>query len=117
MKPWGISTHIDLYQCDEATVKSKEDISRFVLELCDLIKVKAWGDMQIEHFGDSEEIAGYSVVQLIETSCITGHFVDSNNSAYIDIFSCKAYDVQMAVQFTKDFFQAKKIEYKMLKRI
>jgi len=56
---------------------------------------------------------GYSVVQLIETSCVSGHFAEDSNSVYIDIFSCKFYEQDKAVEFTKDFFKGKKVKFKV----
>ncbi len=42
----------------------------------------------LEHFATHDlSKAGYSLVQLIETSPITGHFVDKNGDAYLDVFS------------------------------
>ena len=51
----------------------------------------ACGEPKIEHFAaNNPNAAGFSLVQLIETSSITGHFVDLNGDSYIDIFSCKS---------------------------
>jgi S-adenosylmethionine/arginine decarboxylase-like enzyme len=43
------------------------------------------------------EAAGYSLVQLIETSAVTGHFCDASGDAYLDVFSCKDFDAQVAI--------------------
>ena len=43
------------------------------------------------------QAAGYSLVQLIETSAITGHFCDASGDAYLDIFSCKDFDPATAI--------------------
>ena len=91
-------------------------IEQYVIELCKLLNVKAYGNINLVHFGEDEKIAGFSMVQLIETSSITGHFVDNSSSAYIDIFSCRHYDYNLAVDFTKSFFEAKKINYHFLNR-
>ena len=113
---WGLSTHIDIHQCNPAKISDGEEIRTYILTLCDLLQVKAWGDMTLVHFGDSKKIAGYSVVQLIETSCLTGHFVDSNFSAYIDIFSCNQYDHQVAINYTKEFFETDDCVFTVLER-
>ena len=41
------------------------------------------------------------MVQLIETSLISGHFANDTNSAYLDIFSCKGYDPAVVEEFSK----------------
>jgi hypothetical protein len=43
---------------------------------------KAYGAPVLEHFAEHlPEAAGYSLVQLIETSAITGHFCDLSSEA------------------------------------
>ena len=82
-----------------------------------LIKMKQYGKPLIPYFGEKEEFTkGFSLVQLIETSSITGHFSDYWKTAYINIFSCKKYDKEKAKKFTKDFFKAKRLKTKSLTR-
>jgi S-adenosylmethionine/arginine decarboxylase-like enzyme len=57
------------------------------------------------------------MIQLIETSLISGHFANLTNSAYIDIFSCKAYDPDTVAEFTRKFFQAGFVEVHVTKRM
>lgn len=102
---WGMATSIDCSNCDD-TIKNKDELNRYVVELCKLIDMKRFGDCTIVNFGEDEKVAGYSLVQLIETSCISGHFANKTNSAYIDIFSCKPYNPKVAVDFTKKFFKS-----------
>ena len=105
-KAWGISTAIDLKNCDPNLVRSEAGIRKFVYELCELLDVKRFGECIIVHFGESEEIAGFSMTQLIETSLVSGHFVNSTNSIFLDVFSCKYYDPEIAVEKAKTFFKA-----------
>jgi S-adenosylmethionine/arginine decarboxylase-like enzyme len=102
---WGLYTHIDLRDCDPELIRSKEAITQYVHELCDLIEMKRFRDTQVVNFGEEERVAGYSMVQLIETSCISGHFANATNAVYIDIFSCKLYDPEIVRKFTADFFK------------
>jgi S-adenosylmethionine decarboxylase len=88
--PWGILTSMDLYGCNPDIIRDAEKIKRFVVELCDRIEMKRFGECQVVHFGQDERVAGYSMIQLIETSLISGHFANQSNAAYIDIFSCKS---------------------------
>jgi hypothetical protein len=50
------------------------------------------------------------ICQMIETSSITGHFVDQNGDAYIDIFSCKPFSQETAMKVVQKFFNPKKIK-------
>lgn len=101
---WGIASSIDIYDCDPATIRDAEAIRRFVVELCDLIEMKRFGETQVVHFGEDEKVAGYSMVQLIETSLISGHFANLTNAAYIDVFSCKPYLPELVQDFAQKFF-------------
>lgn len=107
---WGLLTSVDLYGCNPETIRDAAAIKRYVDELCELIEMKQFGETQIVNFGKDEKVAGYSMVQLIETSLISGHFANKNNSAYIDIFSCKYYEPSVAVEFTKKFFESKEVK-------
>ena len=117
VEPWGILTSLDLYDCDPVIIRDAREIRRYVKELCELIEMKPFGECQVVHFGKDKRVEGYSMVQLIETSLISGHFANMSNSAYIDIFSCKPYDPQRAGEFTKNFFRAKSINIHVTKRL
>lgn len=114
---FGMELVLDLYECNPDTIRSEEELRRFVTELCEVIEMKTYGDMFAERFALNDiKTAGFSIVQLIETSSITGHFREEINSAYINIFSCKEFDTDVAAEFTKNFFGAKSVESKLLVR-
>ena len=102
--PWGLLASLDLYGCNPETIRNSEKIRQYVIELCDLIGMKRFGECQVVHFGQDERVAGYSMVQLIETSLISGHFANLTNAAYIDIFSCKPYDPEKVELFAREYF-------------
>src|SRR3989344_4522013 len=103
---WGMLTSLDLHGCNGTMIRSAEKIKQFIVELCDLLQVTRFGEPTIVNFGAREDIAGYSMVQLIETSLVSGHFANATNTVYLDIFSCSYYDVDAAVAFSKKFFEA-----------
>ena len=115
-KTWGILTSIDLHGCNQELIRDSEAIKRYVAELCELIKVRKFGECTVVHFGEREEVAGYSMVQLIETSLVSGHFANKTNSAYIDIFSCGNYDSDIAATFSQNFFHAREMKKTLLYR-
>ena len=108
---WGVEVSLDLKNCDSKTIRSSKELKRFLIEICEHIGVKRFKKPIVVNFGDHEEISGYSIVQLIETSLISGHFVDKTNAAYINLFSCKAFDPIKAVNFTKKFFKTNDCEF------
>ena len=115
--PWGILTSVDLYGCNPETIRDAEKIKRFVSELCERIDMKRFGECQVVHFGQDERVAGYSMIQLIETSLISGHFANQSNAAYLDIFSCKPYDPDEVAEFSRTFFQAEFSEVHVTRRM
>ncbi len=102
---WGIASSIDIYECNPGMIRDADAIRRFVVELCDLIEMKRFGETQVVHFGEDEKVAGYSMVQLIETSLISAHFANLTNAVYLDVFSCKPYLPEMVQDFAEKFFE------------
>jgi S-adenosylmethionine decarboxylase len=110
-KIFGQELILDLSGCNPRTVKSKKKILEYSNKICRLIKVKKYGQPIIERFAlHLDHAAGYSLIQLIESSLVSGHFSELWNRAYINIFSCKNFDDKKAAAFTKKFFNAKKIK-------
>lgn len=101
---WGIASSIDIYDCNPGKIRDAELIRRFVAELCELIEMKRFGETQVVHFGEDERVAGFSMVQLIETSLISAHFANLTNTVYLDVFSCKPYDPEIVKTFAQSFF-------------
>jgi len=106
---WGQHLILDLGGCN-GNIALKESIRAFVAELVDAIDMVAYGEPIIEHFAThSQEAAGYSLVQLIETSAISAHFSDHNRDVYLDVFSCKSFDSNRVVQVVDKYFEPKSI--------
>ena len=103
----GLCTAVDLQDCHPDLIRNADHIRRYVVELCELIDMQRFGECQVVDFG-SGRVAGYSMVQLISTSLISGHFANDTNNAYLDIFSCKGYDPAVVEEFSKQFFGARR---------
>jgi S-adenosylmethionine/arginine decarboxylase-like enzyme len=113
---WGKHLIIDMSAGDRDRVQSVQHISRFVETLVETICMKAYGTPLLEHFAEHlPEAAGYSLVQLIETSAMTGHFCDLSGDA-IDIFSCKDFDAELAVEVVRAAFRPQHINFITLVR-
>ena len=113
---WGKHLIIDMSAGDRDRVQIAQHISRFVETLVETICMKAYGAPLLEHFAEHlPEAAGYSLVQLIETSAMTGHFCDLSGDA-IDIFSCKDFDAELAVEVVRAAFRPQHINFITLVR-
>jgi len=104
---WGISSSIDLYECDLSLMQNADAIREFVKILCERIKMKRYGETQVVFFGDEPRVQGFSMTQLIETSLISAHFADASRAIYLDVFSCAPYDPKDAADFALKYFKAR----------
>jgi S-adenosylmethionine/arginine decarboxylase-like enzyme len=114
---FGYELIMDLYDCDLEAMRSKKKLAEYVDKLCALIKMEKYGKTLLEYFGTQKpHTKGYSLLQFIETSSITGHFSEQWRISYINIFSCKSFDPAVAKRFTKKFFKAKHAKTRFIVR-
>ena len=114
---WGYHLILDCRGCDLNAVRDRRTILAWVRHLVERIDMRAYGEPVCEHFAAHDpDAAGYSLVQLIETSSITGHFVDRNGDAYIDVFSCKSFDLEAARSLVDEYFRPAAIRVTYLTR-
>lgn len=103
---WGVSSCINLYDCDLALMQNADAIREFVVLLCDRIKMRRYGETQVVFFGDEPRVQGFSMTQLIETSLISAHFADASRAIYLDVFSCAPYEPEDVAKFAAEYFKA-----------
>ena len=113
---WGVSSCINLYECDLALMQNAEAIRKFVVLLCDRIKMRRYGETQVVFFGDEPRVQGFSMTQLIETSLISAHFANASRAIYLDVFSCAPYDAQETAKFAAEYFKAERYELHVVHR-
>ncbi len=96
---------LDLSFCDPVFINSPEDLTIWAALLAEHIGMTLHGDPWVENFGEGE-LAGWTVYQPITTSNITVHAVTADNSAFVNVFSCRPFDAQAAIEFTVKMFGA-----------
>ena len=103
--PWGQHLVLDFNGCSNELLSDKKNILNWSKELVEAIEMVAYGEPIIEHFAThSHEAAGYTLLQMIETSNVAAHFAENIGQVYIDVFSCKAFDVEVALGICKKYF-------------
>lgn len=112
---WGYHAIVDASGCDHDAITSYDRIYAFVKQLVKDIDMVAYGEPQIVNFG-SEDKAGYTLVQLIETSNICAHFVNELDEMYLDVFSCKSFDPTVVEDLVVKYFGAKSFNVAFLNR-
>ena len=114
---FGWELVLDLYGCNKQKISGEETIKKFAEELCRVIDMKPYGEPITPYFGENQKhTKGYSLLQFIETSSITGHFSENTGAVYLNIFSCKEYDVETAENFCKDYFDADSVRSRFIVR-
>jgi S-adenosylmethionine/arginine decarboxylase-like enzyme len=93
--PWGMLAAIDLHGCEPRRLEDPNTIRRFVSNAIAAIGMRAHGPLRLERFGDGE-LEGWSAMQFIETSSITIHADEASGRCFIDIFSCREFDPEIA---------------------
>ncbi len=110
MKHYGKELILDLHKCDVSKF-NRVNIEAYFIELCEIIDMEAedlhfWDDLDIPE-GERENLphlVGTSAIQFIKTSNITIHTLDLMENVYLNIFSCKEFDEDIAVAFSANFF-------------
>jgi S-adenosylmethionine/arginine decarboxylase-like enzyme len=112
---WGYHLMLDCSGCND-NIKDREQIYQFAKEMVKRIDMIAHGEPIIEYMLPGDPKEGYSLMQLIQTSNICAHFVNPDNTAYIDIFSCKEYDIETAKAVVAEFFAPTKVRVNFITR-
>lgn len=115
MAYWGFHLALDCKECFLPYIKDADNVKRFAQALVIRIDMKAYGEPQVIHFGEGDK-EGFTLVQLIETSNICGHFCNDTGDCYIDVFSCKEYNKEIVIDTVKEFFAPKSIRQTYLTR-
>ena len=109
---YGFELVLDLHGC-ESKLFNRDHIDQYLTDLCDLIdmercEVHFWDDIGVpeEEQQTLPHTKGTSAVCFILTSTIVIHTLDILRTVYVNIFSCKPFDPDVAAEFTRERFQA-----------
>ena len=111
---WGYHLMLDCSGCER--IDSRENIYNFTKEMVKRIDMTAHGEPVIEYLLEGDPKQGYSMLQLITTSNICGHFMELDGTAYFDVFSCKKFDIEVAQDVVREFFNPKKMRVNYITR-
>ena len=115
LRTWGKHLMIDAARLNGQAIRNPTRIHHFTAALVKRIDMIPYGPSQVVMFGSGNK-KGYTMVQLIETSNICAHFVEENNSMYLDVFSCKDFDPIVVKETVEEYFEAKHMKLKVLTR-
>jgi len=112
---WGHHLLLNARRCVPATIRSKPLIEAFSRDLVKKIDMVPYGKPKVVMFGSGNK-KGYTLVQLIETSNITAHFVEETDDMYLDVFSCKEFDPKVVKQVVSWYFKPINMDAKSVTR-
>ena len=122
-KPYGFELILDLHFCDGEKF-NRESIERYMVAVCEAIDMERedlhfwdYEGVPAEEISNEAHLSGTSAVQFITTSNIVIHTLDLLGAVYVNIFSCKSFDKNVAEKLTKEFFGAKEIKTHFIERI
>lgn len=122
VKPYGFELIMDLHGCDISKF-NRESLDGYFEKVCKAIDMQKcerywWDDVGVpkEERQTSPHTKGTSAVQFILTSTIVVHTLDELKAVYVNVFSCKSFDREVAEQVTKDWFSAKENKTHFIER-
>ena len=122
-KIYGYELILDLHGCDVSKF-TRKSIEEYMVTICEAIGM----EREDLHFWDYEgvpeeeipkdsHLLGTTAVQFITTSNIVIHTLDLLEAVYVNIFSCKEFDREIAEQITKEWFGANGCRTRFIERI
>jgi S-adenosylmethionine decarboxylase len=104
---WGYHLILDCSGCNQK-VDDPPTVTAYLKEMVQALKMVAVGEPLVHQFTGGEEGRGTTGIQIITTSSFTFHSDDDADQAYIDIFSCKEFEPQTAIDLTDRYFEPKR---------
>ncbi len=123
MKAYGKELILDLHECNPRKFTRKSILKYFTI-LCKKMDMEQCDTHFWDYEGYSDEykkapihLKGTSAIQFISTSNITIHTLDILQKVFLNIFSCKNFDVDMVVSFSEKHFEGKAVTKANINRI
>lgn len=114
---FGVHLMVDGYGCNRSALEDINLIYQFLDEYPERMDMtKIMPPYVFRYNGSVPEDWGISGFVLIAESHISIHTFPDKQYLSLDMFSCKPFDTQLAVEFVKRHFQIQKYEMKVLDR-
>jgi S-adenosylmethionine decarboxylase len=115
---FGYELLLDCYDCKSEVCGNLDHCYSYLNNIVDFIGMKKQSPPSIfrtdrKSFPDKAGLSGW--VPLADSSIVI-HTLSKKNFISIDIYSCKEYSKEKAIEFTKRYFEPKKIEKQFILR-
>lgn len=122
MRGYGKELILDLHDCD-VTRFNRRSLRGYFKELCKRINMTPhrlcwWDDVGVpkEEQQTDPKTKGTSAIQFIMESNVTVHTLDLLKKAFVNIFSCKDFDEDVAKEFTREWFLGRVVRATVIER-
>lgn len=113
---WGYHLMLDIRGAND-NIKDKQKVIQFCDELVVAIDMEPIGRPWVEQTAMHDPTkAGFTLVQIIQTSSIVAHFIDEQGDIYLDVFSCKEFDIQTVQDHVNKWFSPSKVRTNFITR-
>lgn len=115
---FGPHLTVDLYGCSKEKLSSTEFVRQILDELPDHIGMHKISEPSVMWYENPETFdkGGVSGFVMIAESNISIHTFVEQQSAFVDVFSCKSFDEKKAEEYLMQKFEAQSCEKEMLTR-
>lgn len=103
----GLHLILDMYGCDRDKLRDKHLITKALLELPDILKLRRLSEPFVEEY--SNPTPGVSGFVIIGESHISIHTFIEEKLATVDIYACKEFNVEDAERYLVNRFNPEKI--------
>lgn len=115
---YGKELLLDIHDADPKKF-SRWNIKMFMVKLCDEINMVR---MDLHFWTEREEdvpeiLMGVSACQFISTSDILIHTIDNEKAVYLNVFTCKELDADVAEKVALEFFGGTVVQKLVVPRI
>lgn len=116
-QPYGPHLTIDAYGCERERLASLDVVFGFLDRMPDVIGMqKITQPYVFKHLAEPDPEWGITGVVIIATSHCSFHSYPLLGIAFVDIFSCKTFDVENALAYMDECFKPQKTETKLVQR-
>lgn len=114
----GTHLTIDAFECDSVKLYDQNRVRRFLQELPEAIGMTAISDpfvMNYKHPGNNMD-SGVTGFIIIAESHISIHTYPYRGCLFMDVFSCKPFDVKKVLMLVEKIFDSGRIEEQLIRR-
>lgn len=110
--PFGLHVTIDAYDCDPSSLNDQSLVYKILDELPEIISMhKLMKPYVIFAEGnDKKDPGGWSGFVMIQESHISVHTFIKRRFITADVYSCKEFDTQIAIDYFKKAFKTEDVE-------